>query len=81
MDKDALAQKVKQLRELNENLDSTRELINLRKNKHICPSCGALVPADLNYCGKCGEKISEENAADKAAQQAVLEAEEEVSGG
>lgn len=78
MDKDALAKMVQELRELNESLESTRELKNLRKNKHTCPTCGALVSADLSYCGKCGAKLV--SAADKEAQQAVKDAEDEILG-
>lgn len=55
-----------------------QESLKSEKNKHTCPTCGALVSADLSYCGKCGAKLV--SAADKEAQQAVKDAEDEILG-
>ncbi|MCQ4022269.1 MULTISPECIES: hypothetical protein [unclassified Ruminococcus] len=92
MDKDALSDKIDELKELNENLESTRKLINAQKNKVVCNACGALVSADLQYCGKCGAKLYSDDPASptsdnscenddpvsRDAQQAVKEAQEDA---
>lgn len=57
MDKEALDDKINELKELNENLESTRELINAQRNKVTCKTCGAIVSADLKFCGNCGAKL------------------------
>ena len=93
MDKAKLEQKIDELKELNESIDSTRELINAQKNKVTCKACGSLVSADLRFCGKCGAKLysedpatSESGASDNAddpvsrdAARAVREAQEEAA--
>lgn len=89
MDKDALSGKIDELQELNENLEATRELINAQKNKVKCKSCGGVVSADLQYCGKCGAKLYGDDPSNTApeinddddpvareAQQAVRDARE-----
>lgn len=63
MDKELLNKKVEELKELNESLDSTRELINAQKNKVTCKACGEVVSAELQYCGKCGAKLYSDDPA------------------
>lgn len=90
MDKEALDKKIDELKELNESLESTRELINAQRNKVTCKACGGVVSADLRYCGKCGAKLysndpAAPDASDDAndpvsrdAAQAVKEAQEDT---
>lgn len=91
MDKEALTEKITELKELNENLESTKQLINAQKNKVTCKACGEVVSADLKFCGNCGAKLysdtfesDDENAdnnsqASRDAQKAVREAEADIA--
>lgn len=92
MDKAELSEKIEELKELNENLESTRELINAQKNKVTCRACGGVVSADLKFCGNCGaklygddpanaddEKADDNDPVSRDAQKAVKEAEEDIA--
>lgn len=79
MDRELLDKKIEELKELNENLDSTRELINAQKNKITCKACGEIVSAELQYCGKCGAKLYGDNSASKADQPAATESEAQTA--
>lgn len=90
MDREALDVKIKELKELKEDIESTRDLINAQNNKVKCKACGAVVSADLKYCGKCGVKLhsdtvvaddvtDEDSPAGRDAKKAVKEAEDDIS--
>ena len=78
MDKEALDRKIEELRELNDNLESTRELINAQKNKVTCKSCGELVSADLKYCGNCGAKLYSDDPTEEDGGEACEDSDDTV---
>ncbi len=45
--------------ELNDEIEILTASINAMSNKKICSSCGAKMPAESNFCPKCGEKAEE----------------------
>lgn len=56
---------VTEIDELEENLQITREMIAAAKNKITCKYCKAENERDSAYCCKCGNKIDEEDKAEK----------------
>ena len=48
------------------------------KGQQKCPSCGAVVKNDMNFCAKCGAKVNEE---EEASESRGCEAKEEESCG
>ncbi len=78
MDKEALDRRIEELRELNDNLESTRELINAQKNKVSCKSCGELVSADLKYCGNCGARLYSEDPTEEDGGEACADSDDTV---
>lgn len=47
---------IKEAREAIAMLEKDRKV-----TKAVCPSCGAKTSADMQYCGKCGANMSDEN--------------------
>lgn len=43
--------------EINIEIDGYKAQLADVKNQRVCPVCGAAVPADSTFCGKCGAKI------------------------
>ena len=60
---EADAEKVEELRarvtELNDEIEILTATVNAMSNKKICSACGAKMPAESNFCPKCGEKTEE----------------------
>lgn len=52
---------VDEITELEENLQITREMIMVAKNKIICSECKAENDKDSVFCCKCGQKLSEKD--------------------
>lgn len=67
MDKKALGDMIGEIKELQENIESTRELINAQRDRVKCKFCGEFVNADLKYCGKCGAKLYDDYEADNGS--------------
>ena len=44
------------------------------KNTKICPKCGAACPANVLFCGSCGESLAQAEPAGEAMPEAAAEA-------
>lgn len=51
-------EKVNEVKELLEKIRQCREEIKQIKGTVKCPSCGAEVPLEAVFCGKCGNKMA-----------------------
>lgn len=77
IDKKALAEKIAEIKELEENLAATKELIMTAKNKQSCKNCGSENEKSALFCNKCGEKLSQYEDADENTEVSETEEAEE----
>jgi len=62
VDNEKLQKMVDDISELEENLQITREMITVAKNKVVCGNCKAENEKNAAYCSKCGKKLEAEEA-------------------
>lgn len=60
IDKERMQSFVEEIDELEENLQITREMLTVAKNKVTCSACKAENERDSAFCCKCGRKLTEE---------------------
>lgn len=78
LDQNKVTEKINELKELEQNLIATKEMISEAKNKKICKECGFENEKESTFCNKCGEKlISKETAAEDINSNKINENEEE----
>lgn len=54
---EAISSLMADVAEINIEIDECKAQLADVKSKRICPACGAAVPADSAFCGKCGAKV------------------------
>lgn len=57
--------KIDKIKDLNEQLDATNQLLMEAKNKKRCSSCGQINDKDYFFCYKCGAKLPEDSTEKK----------------
>ncbi|MEE0859491.1 MAG: hypothetical protein U0M12_08520 [Acutalibacteraceae bacterium] len=60
IDKVKMQSFVEEIDELEENLQITKEMLTVAKNKVTCSACKAENERDSSFCCKCGQKLTEE---------------------
>lgn len=58
-DKEKIEELYARVAELNDEIEILTSSINAMSSRKICASCGAKMPAESNFCPKCGEKAEE----------------------
>ncbi len=66
IDNEKLQKMVDDITELEENLQITREMLTIAKNKVVCNSCKAENDKDSVFCCKCGKKLNKNSDSDNA---------------
>lgn len=58
----SIGELVEKIKELNAQLESVNEMIENKKKKIKCPSCGMFNVKGAVFCNKCGEKLPRSEA-------------------
>lgn len=74
-----IKEKFDEITQLQKQLDVAKEMLAAAKNKKVCPLCGQENDKDSIFCCKCGNKFSEETAADAAKEEPATEEPTEYS--
>lgn len=65
---DKVAEKVAEITELKETLNTLNENLAAAKNQKNCPECGSYVPKNSFFCNICGAKIDADAQDDEASE-------------
>ncbi|MBP1534700.1 MAG: zinc ribbon domain-containing protein [Ruminococcus sp.] len=73
---DALVQLVSEATVKSAEIEGIKEQIRQIKGVTVCPNCGADVPLEYDFCGKCGTKIERPEPPAEETEETVEETDE-----